>query len=57
VQVTDDGRQTHRNGNGHGLIGIRERVNVYGGQFSAGPGADGGFTVDAILPYQESAAN
>jgi len=56
VQVIDDGRRPRRTGAGHGLIGIRERVNVYGGQFSAGPGADGGFTVDAILPYQESAA-
>jgi signal transduction histidine kinase len=35
---------------GHGIIGMRERVNLCGGTFSAGPGADGGFRVTAALP-------
>jgi signal transduction histidine kinase len=36
-------------GSGHGLIGMRERVNVFGGTISAG--ADGGgWTVHARLP-------
>ena len=38
-------------GDGHGLVGIRERVALYGGQFAAAPGADGGFVLTATLPY------
>jgi signal transduction histidine kinase len=33
-----------------GLVGLRERVDVFGGQLSAGPGADGGWTVRALFP-------
>ena len=36
---------------GHGLIGMRERVALYGGTFSAGPSRSGGFLVRASLPY------
>jgi signal transduction histidine kinase len=35
---------------GHGLIGMRERVNLCGGEFSAGPLESGGFQVAASLP-------
>lgn len=35
---------------GHGLIGMRERVEAVGGAFGAGPTADGGFRVYAELP-------
>jgi signal transduction histidine kinase len=35
---------------GHGLIGMRERVAVFGGQFSAGPRPGGGFRVAVHLP-------
>jgi signal transduction histidine kinase len=30
---------------------MRERVGAYGGSFRAGPGAGGGFAVEAVLPY------
>jgi signal transduction histidine kinase len=39
-----------RAGSGHGIIGMRERVAVFGGQFAAGPGPDGGFLVRACFP-------
>jgi signal transduction histidine kinase len=42
-------------GPGHGLIGMRERVALLGGTFSAGPTADGGFVVSAVLPTGETA--
>jgi signal transduction histidine kinase len=35
---------------GHGLIGMRERVQLWGGDFQAGPGPSGGFLVRARLP-------
>jgi signal transduction histidine kinase len=39
-----------RMGSGHGIIGMRERVAVFGGQFAAGSGPDGGFLVRACFP-------
>jgi signal transduction histidine kinase len=55
VEVTDDGARVPAGGVlpavGHGLIGMRERVGAYGGSFTAGPGAGGGFAVEAVLPY------
>jgi signal transduction histidine kinase len=44
-----------RNRSGHGIIGMRERVAVFGGQFTAGPGPDGGFRVRARFPVPEVA--
>jgi signal transduction histidine kinase len=37
-------------GSGHGLIGMRERVAVFGGRLTAGPGPSGGYDVQATLP-------
>jgi signal transduction histidine kinase len=58
VVVTDDGRAgpAQAAGAGHGLIGMRERVAVFGGEFSAGPRPEGGFRVSASLPYGEAPA-
>ncbi|GAA2135691.1 sensor histidine kinase [Glycomyces algeriensis] len=56
VTVTDDGgREPRQRHGGHGLIGIRERVLMYGGTFTAGPGDGGGFTVRAVMPVESAA--
>ncbi|GGU80617.1 sensor histidine kinase [Lentzea flava] len=39
---------------GHGLVGLRERATLLGGQFSAGPTEDGGFLVTASFPKQRT---
>jgi signal transduction histidine kinase len=53
VEVVDDGHGTPAEeapGAGTGLIGMRERVEVFGGDLAAGPAAGGGWRVAARLP-------
>jgi signal transduction histidine kinase len=49
LEVVDDGR-VKAHGHGHGLIGMRERVILYGGTLEAGPSQHGGYRVRARLP-------
>jgi signal transduction histidine kinase len=53
VEILDDGRPNGGSSSasgGLGLIGMRERAALHGGQFSAGPAAGGGFAVRVRLP-------
>ncbi|MEV0280273.1 sensor histidine kinase [Streptomyces sp. NPDC050610] len=54
VSVTDDGEgaipDRARTDGGHGLLGMRERAKLYGGQISIGPQDQGGFAVRLTLP-------
>jgi signal transduction histidine kinase len=65
VEVVDDGRglaarpsnggpgDVRSDGTGHGLVGMRERVELWGGELSVGPAPGGGYRVQALLPYGE----
>ncbi|WP_214416142.1 sensor histidine kinase [Sphaerisporangium fuscum] len=52
LRVGDDGRgaAATSEGDGHGLIGMRERVKLYKGTITAGPKPSGGFEVVVTLP-------
>jgi len=53
LAVTNDSGDvaiSHEDGGGHGLVGMRERVIAIGGRLDAGPDANGGFHVRAVLP-------
>ncbi|MFI6286645.1 sensor histidine kinase [Streptomyces sp. NPDC051018] len=52
ITVSDDGPPaTAAPVEGHGIAGMRERVALYGGRFTAGPRGGRGFEVRATLPY------
>jgi signal transduction histidine kinase len=51
IEVRDDGAgNSGSDGLGHGLVGIRERVKIYGGEMTAGTSAEGGFVLSTRLP-------
>jgi len=58
IDVTDDGPAvTAQAGGGRGLLGLRERVSLYGGEFDAGPRPAGGWRVTARLPLDPQPAD
>jgi signal transduction histidine kinase len=58
IKVTDDGRGRAAGGAlesaGHGIVGMRERAGLYGGDFRAGPLAERGFEVAVRLPVEDA---
>jgi signal transduction histidine kinase len=64
VEIVDDGRglaarpprvgESAADGSGQGLVGMRERVELWGGELSVGPAVGGGYRVKALLPYGDA---
>lgn len=56
VRVTDDGQglRGEQTDVGHGLVGMQERTNAYGGTLHTGMRPGGGFEVTAVLPIEEN---
>jgi signal transduction histidine kinase len=61
IAIVDDGRGASARlnsnqlpGAGHGLVGMRERVALFGGELRAGPRLGGGFEVRARIPFERT---
>jgi signal transduction histidine kinase len=54
IEVRDNGSgSATSDGLGHGLIGVRERVKIYGGKMTAGTATGGGFVLSTHLPLDQ----
>jgi signal transduction histidine kinase len=55
IEVRDNGQgSSTTDGLGHGLVGVRERVKIYGGEMSAGSTNGGGFVLSTRLPLDRN---
>src|SRR4051812_4280972 len=58
LEIADEGAHpaatVRVEGSGHGLLGMRERVRVFGGELHTGPRPEGGFEVVARLPLHDA---
>jgi signal transduction histidine kinase len=54
LEVTDDGVGGSVGNGGHGIVGMRERVALFGGRLDAGSQPEGGFAVRARMPLGTS---
>ncbi len=54
LEIVDDGQggSKRTSGGGHGLVGMRERVALYGGRFDASRRPSGGFAIRVVLPIR-----
>jgi signal transduction histidine kinase len=54
LEIADDGSGGSKgtSGGGHGLVGMRERVALYGGRFDASRRPSGGFAIRVVLPIR-----
>ena len=57
IEVRDDGvGSSTSDGRGHGLVGVRERVKIFGGEMNSGPSPAGGFVLSTRLPLNRDGA-
>ncbi|GAA3210254.1 sensor histidine kinase [Actinocorallia longicatena] len=55
LEITDQGSGGSADGSGYGIVGMRERVGLLHGDFTAGPLPGGGFRVTARVPLPQAA--